>query len=130
MQGRSAYTEAELRNGEEAVELSLRAWEAAGRPEVVERVWFTQALLALDRRYVHRLRKVTGRECTAVNEVELLVGSILDHDGVLHVGTVLHYDPAQTVLGLRPGERVTLGAADFERLATAFLAELRARFGQ
>jgi len=42
--------------------------------------------------------------------------------------TVIRYVPADTVLGIEVGEKVSLSAEDFERLSAAFLAEIERRF--
>jgi hypothetical protein len=85
-------------------------------------------VLVLDRYFVHRLRTVTGKDPNPLNEVELLTESLLNNDGVLRTGNVVRWVPEQSVLGLRAGDRIRLTADDFERLSTAFLAELERRF--
>jgi hypothetical protein len=77
---------------------------------------------------VHRIRAVSGKDGNPLNEVELLTESLMNHDGVLEGNNVIKYVPEQSVLGLELGERIRLGAAQFERLATAFLAEIEHRF--
>lgn len=89
---------------------------------------FGNLVLALDRRFVHRVRLLTGKDSNPLNEVELLADSLMDNDGVLRTGPVVRYKPAETVLGLAPGDRITLTADRFEQLAKAFFAELERRF--
>jgi hypothetical protein len=47
--------------------------------DALERQATTTGLLAPDRRFVHRVRPVAGKEANPLNEVELLVESVLDH---------------------------------------------------
>ena len=84
-------------------------------------------LIALDRRFVHRLRAVTGREGTPLDEPELVAGALVD-GGVLRAGTVICYRPEQSVEGLAVDEPVRLTVDDAERLALAALDELETAF--
>jgi hypothetical protein len=47
-----------------------------------ESAYASDLLLALDRRFVHRLRAVTGKKGTPLNELDLLFGALMD-GGVL-----------------------------------------------
>jgi hypothetical protein len=84
--------------------------------------------LALDRYFVHRVRAVSGKDGNPLNEVELMSDSLMSHGGVLRANNVIKLVPEKSVVGLEPGERIRLTAAQFERLAKAFLAEIEARF--
>jgi hypothetical protein len=90
--------------------------------------FFRNMVLALDRPFVHRLRSVTGKDGTPLNEVELMVESLINNDGVLRGNNVITYVPAQSVLELEIGDRIRLTADQFERLAAAFFAELEAKY--
>jgi hypothetical protein len=96
--------------------------------EWFETPFFNNLLLTLDRPFVHRLRLTTGKDNNPLNEVELLCESLLNNNGVFRGNNVIKYDPETSVLGITPGETIALKAADFERLSTAFYAELEARF--
>ena len=82
----------------------------------------------LDRLFVHRLRKVAGNDGNPLNEVVLLVDSLLMHDGVLRALSPIAYAPDTSVLHLEFGDEIRLSADDFTRLSTAFFAELEARY--
>jgi hypothetical protein len=99
-----------------------------GSPAALETVFFNDALLARDRRFVHRVRLVSGKDGTPVTEVELLAASLMDHDGKLQLNNVIKYTPEKSVLGLQAGDPIALTADQFERLAAAFFAELEAKF--
>ncbi len=77
---------------------------------------------------MHRVRLVSGKDANPVNEVELLVESVLDHGGVLTTNKVIKYSPEQTVLGIPPGAGIALTVDDLDRLGAAFLTELEKRF--
>jgi hypothetical protein len=142
MLGRKDYTPEELDAATTAVGATLAAYrtlvDAIGRatddPEVTaalgafEPHLFTELALALDRRFVHRLRVVTGKDGSPLNELELMTESVMNNDGVLRGNNVIKLKPGETVLKLEPGERIALSAAQFERLSDAVLAEIRAKF--
>jgi 2-keto-4-pentenoate hydratase len=137
--GRKSYTQEELDAARSAVEQQLVAYrtladaapagsKAGAALADFEPIVFNRMVLVLDRYFVHRLRTVTGKDPNPLNEVELLTESLLNNDGVLRTGNVVRWVPEQSVLGLRAGDRIRLTADDFERLSTAFLAELERRF--
>src|SRR3954451_25007088 len=113
MLGRKTFTHEEL---------------GAARAAVADPHRFNDLLLALDRRFVHRVRMVSGKDSNPLNEVELLVESLMNNEGVLRVGTVINYVPEETVLKLSPGDRIELTRAQYEQISSAFLDEIEARF--
>ncbi len=131
MLGRKDYTRGELERARTTVVAQLMAWRslAAAHPSAdVEVVYFNAMTLALDRSFVHRSRAVTGKDGNPLNELELIAESLLDNDGVMRGSNVIRYIPGAAVVRLRPGDPIRLTANDFERLSTAVLAELEARF--
>jgi hypothetical protein len=141
MLGRKDYTQDELDRAKGAVRQQLAAYrklakaldgaadpKAAAALEALEPVLFTNMVLVLDRHFVHRLRMVTGKDGNALNEVELLSDALLANGGELRGNNVIKYVPDESVLKLEVGERVSLGASGFERLSTAFFAEIESRF--
>jgi hypothetical protein len=131
MLGRKEYTREELDAAQAAVGERLAAWRQLDGSEALdafEPLIFNSLVLALDRPFVHRLRSVTGKDGTPLNEVELLVDSLLNNGGVLRMNTVIRYVPERSVLGLEEGDEIRLDAASFERLADAFFAELEAKY--
>ncbi|MDX6527183.1 MAG: hypothetical protein QOI43_2694, partial [Gaiellales bacterium] len=93
-----------------------------------EPLFLNNLTLALDRYFVHRIRVVTGKDGNPLNEVELISDSLMSNDGVLRGNNVIKLVPDQSVVKLEIGDRIRLSAAQFERLSTAFLAEIEARF--
>jgi len=142
MLGRKDYTQEEFDNGKAAVEQEVAAYghlmtaiagttadkNVTAAREQFETRFFNSMVLVLDRYFVHRLRVVTGKDANPLNEVEMLAGSLMDNDGVLRVGNVIKWIPAQTVLKLKVGDTIHLTAADFTRLSAAFFTDLKSKF--
>jgi hypothetical protein len=85
-------------------------------------------VLALDRYFVHRFRVVSGKDGNPLNEVELIVDSLMLNGGVLRGSNVIKYSSGDSVLGLEIADRISLTAEDFQRLSAAFLAEIETKF--
>ena len=136
MLGRKDYTPPEIDGAKGAVADQVATYRAllgaakggADARKAFEPVYANAILLALDRRFVHRVRVVSGKDGHPLNELELLVESLLDHGGVFRTNNVIKYVPEQSVLGLQPGEEIRPSIDDVERFAKAFFAELEARF--
>jgi hypothetical protein len=137
MLGRKSFTQDELDAARSAVAELLATYRAltTGLPasadtarEAFEAPFFATATLALDRRFVHRLRMVTGKDGTPLNEVEMIVDSLMNNGGVLRDSTAIKYVPEQSVVKLKIGDPVRLTADDFERLSAAVLDEIERKF--
>ena len=134
MLGRKDYTQEELTSCKLAIGAQLEAYkgvEASVGSEALagfEGPFFTSMVLALDRWFVHRVRAVSGKDGNPLNEVELIVDSVMTNGGVLRGNNVVKYVPGDSVLGLEIGDRVSLTLEQFERLSEAFLAEIERRF--
>jgi hypothetical protein len=139
--GRKDYTQEELDNAKAAIDEQLKAYkklakavDASSDPKVkialeeLEPVLFNNLTLALDRRFVHRLRGVTGKDGNPLNEVELVTESLMNNGGSLRGNNVINFVPEDSVLKLDLGDRIRLKAAEFERLAKAFFADLEAKY--
>lgn len=96
--------------------------------DALEPVFFESLLLALENRFVHRLRKLEGKDGNPLNEVRLVCSALMEHDGRLVADRAIRLPPATSVLGLEPGDEVRLGRDAFARLAEAFLAEIERRY--
>jgi len=94
----------------------------------VERLYVNTMLLVLDRYFVHRLRMMTGKDGTPLNDVEMLCDSLMNHEGILRGNNVITYRPEQAVVKLQIGDPIRLTADAFARLSAAFFAELEAKF--
>jgi hypothetical protein len=142
MLGRNTYTQEEVDNAKTAVGQQLAAYkklaEAVAGPttdantvsalEAFEPLFFNNMLLALDRPFVHRVRMVSGKDSNPLNEVELISDSLMNNDGVLTGNKVIKWNRDQTVLKLNIGDRIEVGAAQFDAISAAFFEEIEARF--
>jgi hypothetical protein len=141
MLGRKDYTDEEIKAASTAMYAQLAAYKklasavdkstsdsARSALETFEPIFLNNLILALDRFFVHRVRMVTGKDGNPLNEVELLVDSLMNNDGVLRGNNVIKLTPEDSVLKLNVGDRITLTSDDFERLCEAFLAEVEAKF--
>lgn len=90
--------------------------------------YFNAMLLALDHHFMHRMRGAEGKDGNPLNEVRMLVDSIMENDGVLKANSTIKYNPAKSVTGISVGQTITLDAETFEKLAGAYVAEIGKRF--
>jgi hypothetical protein len=127
MLGRNSYEPAELESARATVKKQLADWRSSGAGGDLETSYFNGLVLALDRPFVHRIRKMTGKDTNPLSEVELVVDSLIGNGGRFETGTVVKYQPEKSTLGLAPDDEIRLTAEDYERLATAFLDELEKR---
>ncbi len=95
MLGRKNRTRDDVDHARPAVVEQLAAYKALVRanarvtpdttvhPELddVERLYVNTMILVLDRHVVHRLRMVTGKDGTPLNDVEMLCGSLMHTEG-------------------------------------------------
>jgi hypothetical protein len=141
MLGRQTYTQKEIDDGRSAVQQQMAAYnvliEAIGASkrsqpalEDFEALLFNNLTLMLDRRFVHRVRNVSGKDGNPLNEVELICDSLMNNDGVMRTNNVIKYIPEKSVLKLGSGDQIRLSAEDFERLSAAFLTDLGDKFLQ
>jgi hypothetical protein len=142
MLGRKDYTPEELGHARSAVEEQLAVYrqlleaiesappspELTAALEALEPLYFNNMAIVLDRYFVHRVRAVTGKDGNALNEVELIVDSLMGNDGVLRGNNVIKLLPGQSLSTLDVGDRIRLSAAQFELVSAAFLDEIEAKF--
>ena len=139
MLGRSDYTRQEFDDGRTRIDDAVVRFaalaaavakdaEAAKALTAFEATYFNDLVLVLDRLFVHRVRKVAGSDGNPLNEVELLVDSLMLNGGVLRAVSPIKYVPATSVLHLELDAEIRLSTDDFTRLAAAFFAELEAKF--
>jgi hypothetical protein len=141
--GRKNYTKEEIDRGKAAVADQLAAYAklvktAAGSGSgkkadaalaSFETEFFNNMTVVLDRYYVHRLSGAEGKDGNPLNEVRIIVDSLISHDGVMRSDKKIKLPPERSLVGLAAGEQIKLTEADFTRLSTAFFDELERRFG-
>ena len=90
--------------------------------------YFNSMLLALDHHFMHRMRGAEGKDGNPLNEVRMLVDSIMENDGVLKANGTIKYKAEKAVTGIELGGNIALDGATFGRLAKAYIAEIGKRF--
>ena len=141
MLGRKDYTREEVANAEREVKQLLSTYrklakavqetsdpKATAALEAFEPVLFNSMALALDRRFVHRLRSVTGKDGNPINELEMLSDSLMDNGGVLRGINVIKYRAEDSVLKLDVGDEIQLDAAQFQRFSKEFFGDLESKY--
>lgn len=94
-----------------------------------EPIYFNNLALVMDHHFLHRLRKVEGKDGNALNEMRSISNSLMENGGVLAPESTFKLDPEKSVLGLAPGDKIAITAAEFAKLSRAFFAEIEAKFG-
>jgi hypothetical protein len=89
---------------------------------------WNQLVVALDRWFAIRNPKAEGRDGNPINEVRTIAESVTEHGSVLVVPKGIKLRADASVLGLEPGEEITLDGDSFARLFDAFLAEIEAKY--
>lgn len=91
-------------------------------------LFFRNLIVLLDAMFVHRTRAREGKDGNPLNEVRMLCESVLKSGDVMTANSSIKYDPSKAVLGLRIGDDIRVGEADFTRLAQAFFSAIETRF--
>ena len=144
MLGRKNYTQDEIDQGRDAINQQLATYKklvkaiaAATTDERVnsaqesfETLFFNNMALVLDRYFVHRLpgANFEGKDGNPLNEVRIICDSLLTNKGIMRDDKQIKLTPERSVLKLNVGDSISLTKAQFERLSTAFFAELERRF--
>jgi len=139
MLGVNAYPEEYVDECERSMKAQLSAYRSlvssAGNGKAVgaalqsfDPLFFNNLTLVLDAYFVHRLRKVEGKDGNPLNEVRMLCDSMLRSQGVLNADKTIKYTPETSVLKLRIGDEIRLDEKQFLALFEAFFAETRRKF--
>src|SRR3954462_2909665 len=105
MLGRKTYTQQELDHARTTIDQQLAAYDELAKAATSDRAAkaalgafephvFNNMVLALDRPFVHRIRAVTGKDGNPLEEVELIVDSLVNNDGILRGNNVIKLKPA------------------------------------
>lgn len=112
-----------------AVLAAFDALPAGVTRDALASVLFNNMVLALDARFLHRVRNKEGKDGNPLNEVRLLCEALVEHGAVLaDPPKTMKYTSEAAVLGLAPGDSIMLSRDDFAALSDAFFAELVARY--
>lgn len=143
MLGRKKYTREEINTAKANLQRQLAAYDAltnavtnattdtkvADSLVSFEGQFFNNLTLVLDRYFVHRLAGTDyeGKDGNPLNEVRIICDSLMNN-GELRCDKQIKLTPERSVVKLNVGDRINLTRADYERLSTAFFAELEHRF--
>ncbi len=101
----------------------------SGTPDAgFERALFNHLVLALEMYFLQRERALEGTDGNPLNEVRLLVASILENDGRLLADEQIRLARERSVLGYATGDPIVLDPDSFTRLSEAFLDEFERRY--
>ena len=89
---------------------------------------YNDLVMLLDYCFVHRTRNLEGKDGNPINEVRVIGSSLLENDDVMLADKQIKLDPARSVLGYAPGDRIAVDEAGFRRLAAAFFDEIERRY--
>jgi len=129
MLGVKTYPNEYIKSCRAKVNADLASYRSLSAPPAdFEASYFNNLVLVLDLMFVHRLRTVEGKDGNAMNEVRVLVDSLLLHGGVFTADKSIKLAPSKSVLGLEFGDTVALSEAQFVRLFDAFFHEIEANF--
>jgi hypothetical protein len=108
---------------------AFKALAATGADtSAIEAAHFNNMVIFLETCFTHRSRAKEGKDGNPLNEVRVLSSSLTGNFGRLAVDKVIKWKPETTVLGYAAGDEISVRAADFERLAKGYFAELEAKY--
>lgn len=113
---------------ESQMNAQLDAWDTIETSGEFERLFFANLTIVLDAYFVHRSRGMEGKDGNPLNEVRMICHSILAHGSVFTAESTVLWQPEKSVLGLRAGDPIRLGEAQFRLLAEAYFSEIRRKF--
>ena len=135
MLGVSQYSQDHVDRCRRRIEADVTAFSSLATPAGAseeqaghEAAFFNNMVLALDHYFLHRVRKLEGKDGNPLNEVRVLCDSLTDNDGVVAANTTIRTKPGESVLGLEVGDEIRLTEHGFRRLAERFLAEIESRY--
>jgi hypothetical protein len=101
-----------------------------GDPAVgdLEPQFFNNLVLVLDHLFVHRLRKLEGKDGNPANEVRVLSASLMENGGILAADSQITLDPGSSVLGYAVGDTIAIEEEGFTRLAEVYFDEIESRY--
>jgi hypothetical protein len=96
--------------------------------EAFEADFFTNMLFVLDNLFVNRSRTLEKKDGNPLNELRILVNSLLNNDGLMLADKGVKLDPKKSVLKLQVGDKIRLNEAQFVAIFHAYFAEIEAKF--
>jgi hypothetical protein len=97
----SNYSQEHIDRTRRRIEADTAAIAAAGVSTDAEAAFFNNMVLALDHYFLHRVRKLEGKDGNPLNEVRVLCDSLIENDGVFTEDSTIKLKPGETVLDAR-----------------------------
>lgn len=85
-------------------------------------------MVVLDSYFVHRTRGLEKKDGNPLNEVRVIVASLLSNGGAVGKDSTIKMDPENSIFGYRVGDKIKITEEDFKELYKAFFAEIEAKF--
>ena len=128
MLGRSTYSEAYVQAVRARFGRVLKAFDKAKPAEPFASEALLDMVLGLEVAFVHRLRMQEGKDGNPLNELRMIVTSILEHDGVMTRDNTVKWDAAKSISGLAIGDTIALGRKQVQALAEAVFEEIGKKY--
>jgi hypothetical protein len=96
--------------------------------EAFEADFFTNMLFVLDNLFVNRSRTMEKKDGNPLNELRILVNSLLNNEGIMLADKSVKLDPKKSVLKFQVGDTIRLNEAQFVAIFHAYFAEIEAKF--
>ncbi|CAN5401303.1 hypothetical protein BH09ACT10_BH09ACT10_06980 [soil metagenome] len=98
-------------------------------PAEVEIAFFNNLVIVLDSYFAHRTRGVEKKDGNPINEVRVLVASLVTNGEVMGSDSTIAMKPEKSVLGHKVGDPIKVSAQDFALLSEAYFADIEKKFG-
>ena len=128
MLGRSSYPIAYIEAVSARVERVLKAFDKARPAEPFASEALLDVILGLEMAFVHRLRGQEGKDGNPLNEVRMIVASVLESGGVMTADKTIKWSFEKSVTGLRIGDEIALDRKTVGKLVDAFFEELAKKY--
>ncbi len=128
MLGRASYSPDYIKAVDDRVTRVLKAFDKAKPAEPFASDALLDIVLGLEMAFVHRLRGQEGKDGNPLNEVRMIVASVLEFGGVMTADETIKWKPEASVTGLKLGDKIVLSRKQVQALADAFIEEIAAKF--
>jgi hypothetical protein len=93
-----------------------------------EHSFFNNMILILDSLFVHRLRRIEGREGNPLNEVRVIANSIAGNQGRMMKDSTIRLKPQNSLLKYNVGDKIKVSESQFSLISKAFFSEIERKY--
>lgn len=90
--------------------------------------FFNNMVVTMDSYFVHRARAAEKKDGNPLNEVRMLVNSMMNGNNTMTADKTIKFVPEKSVLKYGIGDEIKVKEADFTQLAAAFFAEIESKY--